>query len=323
MEVELTIMAVWDRQQRRLALALQGGGSFGAFEWGVLDRLLEDGAKLDAISGASAGAVNAVLVASGLQRGGPEGAREALTGFWKDVAKAPGLQPLVLNALAASAPFISPYNYPLNINPMGHLLQKHVDFDKLRQHPPMRLFIAATRVRDGASVIFRENEISLDVVLASACLPLLHRAVEIGGEAYWDGAFTANPPLRRLATETSAEDILLVQIMREEIETVPHSSTEISPRAQMVTLNASLHHELQALDDLRASSNRTKALLSPTCRQLCRLHLLRIVATDWVEDLSSHSMMDTSAALLRKLHGAGRNAAAPAPLARQQMQQAA
>jgi len=315
-------MAVWNPQDRRLALALQGGGSFGAFTWGVLDRLLQDHVAFDAISGASAGAVNAVLLASGMQRGGPEGARAALTGFWADVAKAPGLPPFMLNALAASAQFISPYNYPLNLNPMRDLLLRHVDFDRLRAHPPMRLFIAATRVRDGSSVIFREVEVSVDVVLASACLPLLHRAVEIDGEAYWDGAYSANPPLRRLATETAAEDILLVQIMPEEEDRVPHSSSEITHRAQMITFNASLQHELQSLEDLRASCNGTKAMFSPICRKLRRQHLHRLAATDSIEDLRSHSMMDTSAALLRKLHDAGRDAAS-AWLARQELEQAA
>jgi NTE family protein len=127
---------------------------------------------------------------------------------------------------------------------MRDLLKKHVDFDRLRQNPPVRLFIAATRVRDGVPVIFRETEISLDVVLASACLPLLHRAVEIDGEAYWDGAFSANPPLRCLAMGTSVEEILLVQIMPEEEDKVPHSSLEITQRAQMITFNASLLREL-------------------------------------------------------------------------------
>ena len=297
------------RNDGRLALALQGGGSFGAFTWGVLDRLLEEGTEFDAISGASAGAVNAVLLASGLQRGGREGARDALRGFWEDVGHAPGLPPFVLSALNASAQFITPYNYPLNMNPMRGLLAKHVDFDRLREEPPMRLLIAATRVRDGAPIIFREDEVSLDAVLASACLPLLQRAVEINGEAYWDGAFSANPPLRRLAIDTGAEDILLVQIMPEEEDKVPHSHAEITHRAQMIAFNASLQHELQALEDLRASTDGTKALLSPSSRKLRHLRLHRIAAADSVADLNGRSMMDTSPGLLRELHDAGREAA--------------
>jgi NTE family protein len=313
-------MAIWDRNERGLTLALQGGGSFGAFTWGVLDRVLEDGLAIDAISGASAGAVNAVLLASGLQRDGRTGARKALAGFWEDVANAPGLPASTLSMLAASAQFISPYKYPFNINPMRNLLDRHVDFDRLLQDPPMRLFIAATRVRDGAPVIFRETETSIDAVLASACLPLLHRAVDIDGEAYWDGGFSANPPLRRLALETSAEEILLLQIMPEEEEKVPQSSLEITHRAQMITFNAALQRELQALEDLRANCTGVTALFSPNCRKRRRLH--RISAADSVEDLHSHSMMDTSAALIRKLHVAGR-CAAFAWLARQETQQAA
>jgi len=171
-------------------------------------------------------------------------------------------------------------------------------------------------------VIDRETEISTDVVLASACLPLLHWAVEIDGEAYWDGAFSANPPLRRLALETSAEEIVLVQIMPEEEDKLPYSSSEITQRPQMITFNASLQRELQALEDLRANCNGATALLSSNCRKRRRLRLHRISAADSVDDLNSHSMMDTSTALLRRLHLAGCGAAF-AWLARQETKQAA
>ena len=303
-------MAGLERKDGRLALALQGGGSFGAFEWGVLDRLLEEGAEFDAISGASAGSVNAVLVASGLQRGGPGGARATLAGFWDDVGETPSLPSFALSALAASVQFVSPYYHnPLGLNPLRDLLAKHVDFDRLRAHPPMGLMIAATRVRDGGLRIFREDEVTLETVLASACLPLMHRAVEIDGEAYWDGAFSANPPIRRLAIETEAEDLLVVQIMPEEIETIPHLATEITQRAHMISFNASLRREMQSLDDLRASCTGTRALLSPTCRKLRRLRVHRLAAMDHVPDLASNSMLDTSRTLLTKLHSAGRQAA--------------
>src|SRR5271166_6039924 len=204
----LTVMADRKRQQGRIALALQGGGSFGAFTWGVLDRLLEDGTEFDAISGASAGSMNAVLLASGLQKGGPDGARAALDGFWHDVADTPSLPSFALTALAASVPFVSPYYHnPLGLNPLRDLLTKHVDFDRLRAAPPVRLMIAATRVRDGGLRIFREDEVSLDSVLASACLPMMQRAVEIDGEAYWDGAYSANPQLHRLAAMDWVSDL--------------------------------------------------------------------------------------------------------------------
>ena len=303
-------MADRERQQGGLALALQGGGSFGAFTWGVLDRLLEDGAEFDAISGASAGSMNAVLLASGLQTGGPDGARAALDGFWHDVADTPSLPSFALTALAASAPFVSPYYHnPLGLNPLRDLLAKHVDFERLRAAPPVRLMIAATRVRDGGLRIFREDEVSLDAVLASACLPMMQRAVEIDGEAYWDGAYSANPPLRRLAIESEAEDILLVQIMPEEVDTVPHLPSEIAQRAHAIGFNASLQRELQALEDLRAGCHGATALFLPTARKLQRLRLHRIAATDWVSDLGARSMLDTSRTQLTELHAAGRKAA--------------
>ncbi|HKM64597.1 MAG TPA: patatin-like phospholipase family protein [Acidisphaera sp.] len=303
-------MADRKRQQGQLALALQGGGSFGAFTWGVLDRLLEDGTEFEAISGASAGAVNAVLLASGLQKGGARGARAALDGFWHDVADTPSLPSFALTALAASTQIVSPYYHnPLGLNPLRDLLAKHVDFDRLRAAPPVRLMIAATRVRDGGLRIFREDEVSLDAVLASACLPTMQRAVEIDGEAYWDGAYSANPPLRRLAIETEAEDILLVQIMPEEVDTVPHLPSEIAQRANLISFNASLQHELQALEDLRAGCHGATALFSPTGRKLRRLQLHRLAAMDWVSDLGARSMLDTSPTLLTELHDAGREAA--------------
>ncbi|HKM64594.1 MAG TPA: patatin-like phospholipase family protein [Acidisphaera sp.] len=302
-------MADRERQHGRIALALQGGGSFGAFTWGVLDRLLEDGAEFDAISGASAGSINAVLLASGLQKGGPDGARAALDGFWHDVADTPGLPSFALTALAASAPFVSPYYHnPLGLNPLRDLLAKHVDFERLRAAPPVRLMIAATRVRDGGLRIFREDEVSLDAVLASACLPMMQRAVEIDGEAYWDGAYSVNPPLRRLAIETEAEDILLVQIMPEEVDAVPQMPSEIAQRAHEIGFNASLQRELQALEDLRAGCHGATALSLPTARKLQRLRLHRITATDWVSDLGARNMLDTSPTLLTELHAAGRKA---------------
>jgi NTE family protein len=306
----LTLMTHLESHDGKLALALQGGGSFGAFTWGVLDRLLEDGAEIDAISGASAGAVNAVVLASGLQAGGASGARAALDGFWHDVAQTPGVPTFALSAFTASVPLVSPYYHnPLGLNPLRDLLAEHVDFERLRAEPPLRLLIAATRVRDGRLQIFREDDVSLDAVLASACLPMMHRAVEIDGEAYWDGAFSANPPLRRLAIESPVEDILLVQIMPEEVDTVPHLPSEIAQRANAITFNASLQHELQSLEDLRNGCDGARALFSPTARKLRRLHLHRVAATDWVDDLGTQSMLDTSPGLLTRLHDSGREAA--------------
>src|SRR5690349_17391652 len=183
---------------RRLSLALQGGGAFGAFTWGVLDRLLEeDDLELDAVSGASAGAINAVLLASGLAKGGPDEARASLGRFWTSVGES-SARNLFLHPelVVATASQLSPSQFnPLELNPLRDLLAQEVDFEAIRAHSPVRLLVSATRVQDGAVRVFRTKAISMEVVLASACLPRLHHAVEIHGEPHWDGGYAANPPV--------------------------------------------------------------------------------------------------------------------------------
>jgi NTE family protein len=233
------------RHPARLSLALQGGGSFGAFTWGVLDRLLEEeDLELDTVSGASAGAMNAIVLAAGLEAGGPAEARVRLDRFWHHLATSSSL-PTALSALPA-ATLLSPYlTNPLDLNPLRWAVDEEVDFERLRANPPFRMLIAATNVKDGRLRLFRENEVTTNVILASACLPHIHRAVEIDGEAYWDGGFSANPPLRQLALDGDARDVLLVQIMPEETAEVPHLSADISRRSSAIAFNASLHRELQ------------------------------------------------------------------------------
>src|SRR4051794_20652946 len=185
---------------RRLSLALQGGGAFGAFTWGVLDRLLEENdLALDAVSGASAGAINAVLLASGLANGGPDEARASLDRFWSSVGES-SARNLFLHPelVVATASQMSPSQFnPLELNPLRDLLAREVDFEAIRARSPVRLLVSATRVQDGAVRVFHTKAISLDVVLASACLPRLHHAVNIHGEANWDGGYAANPPVIR------------------------------------------------------------------------------------------------------------------------------
>ena len=224
---------------RPLSLALQGGGSFGAFTWGVLDRLLEsDGVALDMISGVSAGAVNAVLLAAGLAEGGPA----ARASGWSASGGAPApLSSMTRHvttgtaalALDLSTRVLSPYQFnPLGLNPLRGLLAEEVDFARLRRASPIRLLIGATRVKDGRLRLFRDDEITLDVVLASTCLPQLHHAVEVEGEWYWDGGFSANPPLRQLVLDSAADDVALVQITPEEQEGVPASLARHRPARQ-------------------------------------------------------------------------------------------
>lgn len=301
------------RAPAALALALQGGGTFGAFTWGVLDRLLaEDGPVIDAVSGTSAGAVNAVLLADGLAEGGRPAARARLARFWERLAAwtAPG-QAVLANVMLRHAPqFVSPYQFnPLGLDPLRELLAAEVDFARLRAAAPVRLLIAATRVRDGQPRLFRNAEITLETVLASACLPMLHHTVEIDGEAYWDGAFTANPPLRALVEDGAAEDLVLVELAPEERAGVPRSMPEITRRAREIAFTAPLCHELAALEDLVALCRRRRLFPPPICRRLARLRLHRIRAADAVPDLAEASPLATDRAFLHRLRDAGAAAA--------------
>ncbi len=310
------------RPQRLLSLALQGGGSFGAFTWGVLDRLLEDeSVAFDALSGASAGAINAVALAHGLAEGGRSTAREALERVWQRISDAGLLagfgiiaQPAVASAVSAawelSTRLVSPYQLnPLGLNPLRELLAQEIDFERLRAGSPVRLLVAATRVRDGRPRLFRESEITLEALLASACLPLHHHAVEIDGESYWDGGYSANPPLRQLAIDSRARDILLVQVTPEEHVGVPQLSTNISRRVSQITFNGPLLREVEALADLCALCRKQMFFRSRLCRRLLRLRLHRLSAEEVVDGLDRASAVDLDWRFLTQLKDDGRRAA--------------
>jgi NTE family protein len=270
-----------DSLARRLSLALQGGGSFGAFTWGVLDRLLQEQVRLDAVSGASAGAINAVLLASGVAEGGPSAARAKLERFWRRVSQVAPPRIVMEAAVELAQHNVSPYVFnPLGINPLRDLLAAEVDFDRLRSERPIQLLIAATRVSDGRLRLFREDEITVDAVLASGCLPRLHHAVEIDGEAYWDGGFSAKPPIRQLAIETTAEDILLVQLMPELGPGTPKDAKEIGARLTRLAFSQPLLKELEALEDLRRLCSSQVLLPAALCRKIRRLKLHRIAAVN-------------------------------------------
>jgi NTE family protein len=294
-----------------LSLALQGGGSFGAFTWGVLEELLESGIRFDVVSGTSAGAMNAVLLASGLLEGGPDAAKRKLARFWRGLSDAGPSRMAVDAAVELSRFMVSPYLLnPLGLNPLRDLLLAEVDFERLRAERPLRLLIAATRVRDGRLRLFREDEITLEAVLASCCLPRLHHAVEIDGEAYWDGGFSANPPLRQLAMETSAEDILLVQLLPEQgASAVPRNGKEITETLSKLAFREPLLKELEALEDLRTLCSAQKLLPSKQCRKILRLRLHRLAAEDAVPGVASESPLHVDWPLLTRLHAAGAEAA--------------
>lgn len=249
-------------------VALQGGGSHGAFTWGVLDRLLEDDRILiDGISGTSAGAMNAVVVADGLMQGGREGARRALHAFWRAVSDAACLNPVrrtpfdVLTGywnLDRSPGYLmfhllerlaSPYQMnPADLNPLRDLLMKQVDFARVRSCNEVKLFVGATNVRTGRVKVFERPEMTAEMVMASACLPFFYQAVEIDGEAYWDGGYMGNPVLYPFAYECACEDVLIVQINPMRREEIPRTAHEILNRVNEITFNGGLMKELRAIE---------------------------------------------------------------------------
>ena len=306
------------RKTRRISLALQGGGAFGAFTWGVLDALLaDDTIALDTISGASAGAMNAVVLASGLARGGRAEARASLERYWRKVstmAELARINPFVPSGrmLAAIAPTVSPYDLnPLDLNPLRDLLEAEVDFEAVRAKAPVRLLVATTRVRDGALRIFRNKAITPDVVLASACLPHLHHAVSIEGEPHWDGGYAANPPLMPLVTASRAADVLVVQIIPTSHAKLPRTAPDIDKRLNQITFSSSLQKDLEALGMMtklsRAEGGGGSSRLS---RKLQRLRLHHIAAEDHVAGLSGRGFQRADWAFVTELHDQGRAAAA-------------
>jgi NTE family protein len=251
-------------------LALQGGGSHGAFTWGVLDRLLEEPwLNIVAISGTSAGAMNAAVLADGWTEGGANGARTALQEYWQRVSRAAAFSPLQRSffdrlmgrwTLDTSPAYLtmdlmsrvlSPYDLnPMGFNPLRNILAESINFERL-VGSPIQLFITATNVRTGRGRIFRNAEITADVLLASACLPTMFRAVEIDGEAYWDGGYAGNPTITPLIRESDARDTILVQINPRERTEMPRSASEILNRLNEISFNSPLMKELRMMALLR------------------------------------------------------------------------
>ncbi len=298
---------------RRLSLALQGGGAFGAFTWGVLDRLLEEESiSFDAISGASAGAMNAVVLASGLADGDREAAREGLERFWRKVSKA-GRRSLFASCdtiLSAVTQTLSPYQFnPLDLNPLRDILAEEIDFEALRRPASARLLLGTTRVKDGALRIFRNRTITPDVVLASACLPHLHHAVLIDGEPHWDGGYAANPPLMPLVQATRARDLLVVQIMPASSTGLPTTTSEIDKRLNQITFNSSLQKDLEMLSLMKDLCLNSGGIQSRLGRKLPQLALHQVSAESHVEGLSGLSFKNTEWGFLTDLRDRGRRAA--------------
>lgn len=308
------------RRQTKINLALQGGGAHGAFTWGVLDRLLEEeNLSFGWISGTSAGAVNAVALAAGLAEGGSEAARAKLREVWEGVHKAGVPDLLRLNpfltgltnvtAFAQVASMLSPYEFnPLGFDPLRSLLSETIDFDSIREKAPVELVIAATEVATGRPRLFRRDEISLDAVLASACLPTLHRTVEIDGEGYWDGGFSKNPDLITLATESPVHDTLIVQINSLARREVPKGVREIAGAVNRLTFNAPLLRDVELILAVREASSgrRFGGIGRGRHAGLVNHRFHMIEAGRYTSSLSDDSKLKPDLGLLTYLHSAGR-----------------
>ncbi|CCE02361.1 patatin-like phospholipase family protein [Bradyrhizobium sp. STM 3809] len=290
---------------RKLSLALQGGGTFSAFTWGVLDRLLEEPAcDFDTISGASAGAVNAALLASGLAHGGRDEARNRLALFWTRLMEEASFRSLMI--IGAFSPASSAVSFgaglrggradALDLDPLRDILTETIDFDAVQSAGAPRLLVAATRIRDGRPQLFRNAEITPDVLLASTCPAQLQAAIDVDGEAYWDGGAVANPPLIQIAHDSSAADLLVVQVTPACDGYVPVTSAAIDRRLDQISANAVLNAELAALEWARSDG------LHPP-----RVH--RLAAENEIEALAQRDAADLGSDFIATLHQRGRDAA--------------
>ena len=310
---------------KRINLALQGGGTHGAFTWGVLDHLLQDGRlSFDGISGTSAGAVNAVMLADGIKRGGVDEARKRLADFWKAASLGgdlPELQRNVLSRLfslstqpgldwlSAWSRYLSPYDVnPLNINPLKDLIERFVDFEGLRADP-RPLFIAATAVQTGRLHIFPHDKISAEAVMASACLPAVFQAVEIDGAHYWDGGYLGNPVIFPFFRATETEDVLIVQINPLERKKIPHSTREIMARVNEITFNSALMAELRAIEFVNRLIDQRRLPHGTGPKQYRHIKVHRIVMDGLGEHFSAADKLRNDFESLELLHKLGQRAA--------------
>ena len=306
------------RPEKRVNLALQGGGAHGAFTWGVIDQLLEDGrVGIDGLSGASAGALNAVMLADGLIRGGPQEARKRLAEFWR-AASVDGnltnvqrhvMEQLFLANSFASAPMktwlrsmgVPPSVNPLKLNPLKQLIERFVDFAAIRASG-RDLFISATNAQTGGLRIFTAPELTAEAVMASAALPPLFRAVEIEGVSYWDGGYTSNPPLLPFLETSQSEDVLLVQIFPPR-EAMPISARDVAGRTSEIAFTAPLLGELRAL----AAIDRMAEEQGGRAARRLRLHCIALDEGEVATDPASR--LNNRYEFFQTLHELGRRAA--------------
>ena len=311
---------------KTINLALQGGGAHGAFTWGVLDRLLEEDAiAFEGISATSAGAANATVMAYGMTIGGREGARQALHDFWWRISQAAvfsPLQPSLYDRLARNyglenspahlmfdilSRVLSPYQLnPLNYNPLRNILEEVVDFERLNQGSAVKLFLSATNVRTGKVRIFTGREITADAVLASACLPFMSQAIEIDGEAYWDGGYMGNPAIFPLIYECQSPDVVVVHIDPIGRPDVPTTARDIMNRVNEISFNSSLMREMRAIAFVTRLIE-DGGLKDPRVKRM-RIHAIE--AEEVMQKLSAASKLNADWEFLLYLHAIGRKHAA-------------
>jgi NTE family protein len=303
--------------------ALQGGGAHGAFTWGVLDRALQlPRMQIDGISGTSAGAMNAAVLADGYCEGGPEGARAALERFWRRVSRAATLSPLrrgpldmllgnwtldnspMFIAMDMASRVFSPYDLGVGaFNPLRAILAESIDFDRLRKSP-IKIFITATNVQTGRGRVFRNAELTIDALLASACLPTMYKAIEIDGEPYWDGGYAGNPTITPLVRECNASDTILIQINPIHRRGTPKSARDILNRLNEISFNSPLVKELRMIAILRRASSEKNAESALWARM--RIHR---ITSEWMVELGSSSKYIAEWRFLQRLRDEGRRCA--------------
>jgi NTE family protein len=308
--------------KRSLDLALQGGGSHGAFTWGVLDRILQEpDLTIAGISGTSAGAMNGAVLCTGFAEGGPTGARAALRAFWEDVSRTgmafapPAWWPQLpwptsgnLDETPWFAGFdllsrlASPYQFnPLDFNPLAEILRRHVRLDALERCHEIALFVTATRVHTGQARIFSRNEVTHQALLASACLPFVFKAVEIDGEPYWDGGYMGNPAIHPLIYNTEAVDIMLVCINPIRREVTPTRPLEIMYRLNEINFNSSLIAEMRAINFVGKLIRDNR--LDDSLYRRIRMHMIRDDAA--LAQFNASSRFNTEAGFLKRLFDIG------------------
>ncbi len=307
----------------RLNLALQGGGAHGAFTWGVLDALLADPrVRLEGLSGSSAGAMNAVVMADGWAKGGREGARAGLNAFWGEIGRQ--IPAAMVTQAAGDSISLSPASKlmaqwaghfspsqlnPFDLNPLRDLLMRQVDFERLRADSPFKLFIGTTHANSGKLRVFRERELSIEVLLASACLPRIHHPVEIDGEPYWDGGYSANPAVFPLFYECDARDVLLVLLAPLRREGTPRSIDEIEARILELGFGANFMREMRMFALATAFASPSFLSFGRLERRLRQMRFHMIDSGDVPDLQRTETQVLAYAPFLERLRDAGRERA--------------